>query len=193
MFSSKGILEDRYGLPLIARALEESQLCLLPGGSVTLILGGRPGQDAIESVFHRRGYTTDLVWSRRIPQADDTDLASLVTLERAYGIQFHFFIARDSRQSVSADTAVSLLSESKNIFHDLLVYTAKTAHEKPTFAVVQDLHNLGLDSLRRELDLSATTEEQISFLAKLTSDLQKYKNYPLSSRKRRLIDSVEIG
>ena len=39
----QGILEDRFGLPLIARALEQSQLCLKPGGKVTLILGGRPG------------------------------------------------------------------------------------------------------------------------------------------------------
>ncbi|MDR3615911.1 MAG: aminotransferase class I/II-fold pyridoxal phosphate-dependent enzyme [Candidatus Obscuribacterales bacterium] len=174
----QGILEDRYGLPLIARALEESQLCMLPGGTVTLILGGRPGQEAIESVFHRRGYKTELAWSRRIPQADDTDLASLVKLEKAYGIQFHFFIARNSSQSVSADTAVSLLAEGKPVFHDLLVYKAKTNFEKPTFAVVSDVHSLGLDSLRRELDFSITTEEQISFLSKLTSELRKYKTIP---------------
>ena len=174
----QGILEDRYGLPLIARALEESQLCMLPGGTVTLILGGRPGQEAIESVFHRRGYSTELVWSRRIPQADDTDLASLVKLEKAYGIQFHFFIARNSAQSISADTAVSLLAEKKPIFHDLLVYKAKTNFEKPTFALVADVHTLGLDSLRRELDFSKTTEEQISFLSKLTQELRKYKTIP---------------
>ncbi|MBX9687359.1 MAG: 50S ribosomal protein L11 methyltransferase, partial [Candidatus Obscuribacterales bacterium] len=32
---NQGILEDRFGLPLIARALEEAQLCLNPQGSLT--------------------------------------------------------------------------------------------------------------------------------------------------------------
>ncbi|MFX6067076.1 hypothetical protein ABTE92_19425, partial [Acinetobacter baumannii] len=72
----QGILEDRFGLPLIARALEESQLCLNQGGKVTLVLGGRPGPAAIESMFSRRGFDAKLSWSRRIQQADDTDLAS---------------------------------------------------------------------------------------------------------------------
>src|SRR6202030_1881445 len=84
----QGILEDRYGLPLIARALEEAQLCLAPGGRVTLILGGRPGPDAIDSMFRRRGFEPDLIWSRRISQADDTDLASLVHLEETHAIKF---------------------------------------------------------------------------------------------------------
>ncbi|MFX8972757.1 hypothetical protein ABTN24_19790, partial [Acinetobacter baumannii] len=34
---NQGILEDRFGLPLIARAIEEAQLCLNPQGSLTLI------------------------------------------------------------------------------------------------------------------------------------------------------------
>jgi aspartate/methionine/tyrosine aminotransferase/methylase of polypeptide subunit release factors len=187
----QGILEDRYGLPLIARALEESQLCLSPGGKVTLILGGRPGQAAIESAFRRRGFRAEVIWSRRIPQADDTDLASLVQLEKAYDIKFHFFVSRNSQQSVSADTAVALLKDGKQVYHDLLVYEAVTAFEKPTFKVVSDLHAMGLDGLRRELDLSPVTEEQISFISKLTDDLHKYGTLPyphergnLSSRTR---------
>ncbi len=174
----QGILEDRYGLPLIARALEEAQLCLNPGGKVTLILGGRPGQLAIESAFRRRGYRCEVIWSRRIPQADDTDLASLVQLEKAYGIKFHFFISRNSQQSLSADTAVALLKDNKPVYHDLLVYEAVTAFELPTFRVVSDLHKMGLDGLRRELDLAPVTEEQISFISKLTDDLHKYGTLP---------------
>jgi aspartate/methionine/tyrosine aminotransferase len=174
----QGILEDRFGLPLIARALEESQLCLNPGGKVTLVLGGRPGPTAIESMFGRRGFDAKLIWSRRIQQADDTDLASLVALERAHDIQFHFFMCRNSHQSISAATAVKLLENNKNIFHDLLVYQAETRWEQPTFAFVRDLHKMKLDSLRNELDFSRIAEEQVSFLSRLSSDMLASKKIP---------------
>ncbi|HEY9712359.1 MAG TPA: methyltransferase, partial [Chroococcales cyanobacterium] len=160
----QGILEDRFGLPLIARALEEAQLCLNPGGKVTIILGGRPGPQAIDAMFRRRGFEAKLIWSRRIPQADDTDLSSLVKLERHHGIQFHFFISRNSRQSISAETAMKILKADQEIFHDLLVYTAETRWQKPTFRFLSNLHAMGLDNLRKELDFSRMTEEQISFL-----------------------------
>lgn len=174
----QGILEDRFGLPLIARALEQAQLCLKPEGEVTLILGGRPGPQAIESMFARRGFASEIVWSRRIPQADDTDLASLVELENAYDIQFHFFMNRDSRESISADTAVRLLKSGRQVSHDLLVYKARTRFESPTFHFVRNLHELGLDSLRRELDFSRMTEEQMSFLERLSREVMKSKTIP---------------
>lgn len=174
----QGILEDRFGLPLIARALEEAQLCLNHGGKVTLVLGGRPGPAAIESMFGRRGFDTKLVWSRRIQQADDTDLASLVALEKTHDIQFHFFMCRDSHQSISAATAVKLLEKNKSIFHDLLVYQAETRWEQPTFAFVRDLHRMSLDSLRNELDFSRITEEQVSFLSRLSSNMLSSKKIP---------------
>jgi aspartate/methionine/tyrosine aminotransferase len=174
----QGILEDRFGLPLIARALEESQLCLNAGGKLTLILGGRPGPDAIDSMFRRRGFEPKLIWSRRIQQADDTDLASLVKLEKAHDIQFHFFMSRDSKSPISADTAVSILRAERPIYHDLLVYEAETRFEKPTFRFVRNVHKLGLDSLRRELDFSRLTEEQVSFLARFSGDLHKSKILP---------------
>lgn len=174
----QGVLEDRYGLPLIARALEESQLCLNQSGKVTLILGGRPGRDAIESMFARRGFQSELIWSRRIPQADDTDLDSLVKLEELYRIRFHFFMSRDSTQSVSADTAVKLLQQNKLIYHDLLVYEAHTRFERPTFELVRNFHSLRLDSVRRELDFSRVSEERMSFLSKLSHDLLRDGRIP---------------
>lgn len=174
----QGILEDRFGLPLIARALEQSQLCLKPNGKVTLILGGRPGPHAIESMFVRRGFQPEIVWSRRIAQADDTDLASLVELEKAHGIQFHFFLGKHSRQSLSADTAVKLLKKNRQIYHDLLVYEANTRFEKSTFGFVRNLKALELDSLRKELDFSRMSEEQMSFLERLSGSLLKSKALP---------------
>ena len=174
----QGILEDRFGLPLIARALEQSQLCLAPGGRVTLVLGGRPGRQAIESMFDRRGFDTRLVWMRRIQQADDTDLASLVELEREYGIRFHFFMSRDSEQSISAATAVRLLTHGQLVYHDLLVYQADTRFEKEIFSFVRNLSQLGLESLRKELDFSRLADEQVSFISRLSSSLLKIKAIP---------------
>ena len=174
----QGILEDRFGLPLIARALEQAQLCLSPGGVVTLILGGRPGLDAIDGVFRRRGYEPELWWSRRIQQADDTDLASLVALEREHGIKFHFYSSFSSKHSIPASTAVGLLEHERPLFHDLLVMQATTRHEKPMLAFVRNLNALGLGGMRRELDLSHVTEEQISFLSRLTQELLHNRTLP---------------
>lgn len=174
----QGILEDRFGLPLIARALEQSQLCLNAGGKVTLILGGRPGPQAIESMFKRRGFEPTLIWSRRIQQADDTDLASLVALEKQHSIEFNFFLSRDSRLPVSASTAVSMLTLGAPIFHDLLVYQATTRWEKPTFGLLKNLHALELDSLRQELDFSRVSEEQISFSERLSAELITSRSIP---------------
>ncbi len=194
----QGILEDRFGLPLIARALEQAQLCLSHGGEVTLILGGRPGPQAIESMFQRRGYDSEILWSRRNEQADDTDLASLVELEKAHGIQFHFFIDRNSRQSISADTAVRLLRKKLPVYHDLLVYRARTRFEQATKSFATNLHRLGLDSLRNEFDLSRMSEEKMSFLVRLSGELldSKTVRYPHErgdlSLRRRLSDFLKI-
>lgn len=178
----QGILEDRFGLPLIARALEQSQICLKPQGKVTFIIGGRPGPREIQAMFERRAFIPELVLSRRIPQADDTDLDSLVELERAHDIKFHFFISKNSQDSVSADTAVKLLKQGADIYHDLLVYRAQSnpRFERSLFEFLDNLHKLNLDTLRSELDFSRLSEEQVSFLSRLTRELlqSRYLPYP---------------
>jgi aspartate/methionine/tyrosine aminotransferase len=179
----QGILEDRFGLPLIARALEQAQLCLKANGKVTLILGGRPGRQAIESMFERRGLSPKMVWVRRIQQADDTDLASLVELEKEYGIKFHFFISRDSEASISASTAVRLLEKNQPIYHDLLVYQASTNNEKQVFEFVRNLHSMNLSSLRKELDFSKLEEERASFLSTLSRSLMETMTLPYPHEK----------
>jgi len=178
----QGILEDRFGLPLIARALEQSQICLKPQGKVTFIIGGRPGPKEIQAMFERRAFIPELVLSRRIEQADDTDLDSLVELERAHDIKFHFFISKNSQDSVSADTAVKILKQGACIYHDLLVYRAESnpKFERSLFEFLDNLHKLKLDNLRSELDFSRLSEEQVSFLGRLTRELlqSRYLPYP---------------
>lgn len=167
----QGILEDKFGLPLIARALEEAQLCLNPGGKVILVLGGRPGPQAIDLMFRRRGWEPTLIWSRRIQQADDTDLVSLVEIERLHKLHFHFFLTRDSQSPVSAETAVRVLGRNKPVHHDLLVYQAETRFEAPSLGFIRNLHELGLDSLRKELDFSRMSEELVGFLNRFSGEL----------------------
>jgi aspartate/methionine/tyrosine aminotransferase len=174
----QGILEDRFGLPLIARALEQSQLCLNAGGRMTLVLGGRPGRQAIESMFDRRGYDCKLVWMRRIQQADDTDLASLVELEREHDIRFHFFMSRDSGQSISADTAVKLLRSGRTVYHDLLVYQAVTRFEPEIFSFVRNLTSMHLDSFRKELDFSRLGDERVRLLSRFSQSMLTAKTIP---------------
>ncbi|MBL8083249.1 MAG: aminotransferase class I/II-fold pyridoxal phosphate-dependent enzyme [Candidatus Obscuribacter sp.] len=176
----QGILEDRFGLPLIASALEQSQLLLNQGGKVTLVLGGRPGRQAIESMFERRGLDARLVWMRRIQQADDTDLASLVELEKSYDIRFHFFMSResDAGESVSAATAVKLLASGRPVYHDLLVYEAVTRFEPHVFDFVRNLSQLHLTSLRKELDFSRLQEERVSFLSRLSQSMLESRALP---------------
>lgn len=174
----QGILEDRFGLPLIARALEQAQLCLRPRGLVTLILGGRPGQEAIESMFRRRGYKPQLWWSRRIQQADDTDLVSLVQLEEMHSIKFHFFMSQSSKFSIPASTAVGLLRQERPVLHDLLVYQAETVYERSMFSFVRHLQELGLQEMRKELDFSRIAAEQVAFAERLTEDLLRHRSLP---------------
>lgn len=179
----QGILEDKFGLPLIARALEEAQLCLNPGGKVILILGGRPGPQAIDAMFRRRGWEPRLIWSRRIQQADDTDLCSLVEIERIHNLRFHFFLSRESQLSVSAETAMRVLGEQQPVHHDLLVYQAETRCELPTLGFVRNLHSLGLDDLRRELDFSRMSEELVSFLDRFSDELMRSRTLPYPSER----------
>ena len=189
----QGILEDRFGLPLIARALEQAQLCLNPGGLLTLILGGRPGLEAIDGMFRRRGYEPWLSWSRRIQQADDTDLASLVQLEKEHGIKFHFYSSYSSKLSIPASTAVGLLQHERPLYHDLLVMQARTRFEKPMLSFVKNISSLGLSALRRELDLSRVTEEQICFLERLTQELLRHKTLPYPHERGDLSLREKIG
>ncbi|MBI4533821.1 MAG: 50S ribosomal protein L11 methyltransferase, partial [Candidatus Melainabacteria bacterium] len=174
----QGILEDRFGLPLIARALEEAQLCLNSQGHVMFVLGGRPGQTTIEAVFRRRGFKPTLKWNRRIKQADDTDLASLVQLEANHGIKFSFFMSPESSLSICASTSARLLERGCSVYHDLLVYDAQTHCEQPTVNFVRQLHQMGLDTLREELDFSRITDEQMSFLGKLSRSFLTSKIVP---------------
>lgn len=128
---AQGVLEDRFGLPLIARALDEAKQCLNPSALITLVLGGRPGMTVIENMFRRRGYDTRVLSTRRIPQAQDTNISSLVELERAYDIQFHFYTCADSKQSISASAAQELLASGVCPYHDLFVVQAAIANQVP--------------------------------------------------------------
>jgi len=129
---------------------------------------------------------------RRIQQADDTDLASLVELEREHGIRFHFFMSRESSESVSVETAVKLLQEGRSIYHDLLVYQAVTRFEPEVFSFVRNLASMRLDSFRKELDFSRLGDERVSFPSRLSQSMLRDKTipYPHERGDRRLRELI---
>lgn len=173
----QGIVEDRYGLPLVARALAQSHLCLKPGGTVTFMMGGRPGQEPIEDMFKRRGFVPQLVWSRRVHQAGDTDIASLAALEKHQGITFRFYVSQVSTQSIPASTVVQLLANGKPVYHDVFVYKAAPKLE-PASVVLQNLNRLGIAGAWPDLDLSRIEERQARFLEYLTNSLLRQRLLP---------------
>jgi methionine S-methyltransferase len=123
----QGIEEDRFGLPLIAQALDQSAVCLTEGGTVTFVLGGRPGQEPIEAMFRRRGFNPKLIASRRVKQASDTDVASLVALERRHGVGFRFFLSPTAKEPNTATSVINLIASGEPVYHELFVYQASLA------------------------------------------------------------------
>lgn len=167
-FARQGVEEDRFGLGLLARALEESIDVLNFGGKVILNVATRPGLETINSMFGRRGFEDHTLWQRRVPQASDTDIQSLVELEALTGNRFEFYVDRHSRLPIPAATAQSLIRAGRAVWHDILVIEATLLFErdlKPFMTTIRD--SLGYESFLRRLDLSALSAEQLSFLRPL--------------------------
>jgi aspartate/methionine/tyrosine aminotransferase/methylase of polypeptide subunit release factors len=167
-FVQQGVEEDRFGLGLLARALEESIDVLKPGGRVILNVATRPGLETIGKMFGRRGFEDHTLWQRRVQQASDTDIQSLVELEALTGNRFEFYVDRHSRRPIPAATAQALIRSGRHVWHDILVVEARLLFErdlKPFMTTIRD--ELGYEDFLRRLDLSALSAEQLSFLRPL--------------------------
>lgn len=130
-YRRQGLPEDRYGLGLVARALDHAQTLLAPQGQLILNIGARPGQKAIDGVFHARGYATEILFRRRIPQAHDTDIDSLVNIEKGTGHRFEFFHDLTTADPISAKEASAMIDDGREVYHDLLVYRARRLSKGP--------------------------------------------------------------
>jgi aspartate/methionine/tyrosine aminotransferase/methylase of polypeptide subunit release factors len=164
--TAQGLVEDQFGLGLNARALRDALSILDSNGSVILNLAGRPGPEVVSGMFHRRGYSAEVIWRTRVMQAADTDIAPLVELEARSGRPFAFHVHRHSAESVSARLAQVVLKSGQPIFHELQVIEGKPRSEA-LFPLARALDALGLKELWERVDLSAATDEQLRFVARL--------------------------
>jgi aspartate/methionine/tyrosine aminotransferase/methylase of polypeptide subunit release factors len=181
-FVQTGVEEDRFGLGLLARALEESIDVLNPGGRVILNVATRPGLETINGMFGRRGFEDHTLWQRRVQQASDTDIQSLVELEALTGNRFEFYVDRHSRLPIPAATAQALIKSGRHVWHDILVMEAGLLFErdlKPFMTTIRDA--LGYEDFLRRLDLSALSAEQLSFLRAL---VRRFCDHAAAARHR---------
>ncbi|EXB36871.1 Methionine S-methyltransferase [Morus notabilis] len=148
----QGFVEDQFGLGLIARAVEEGIAVIKPMGIMIFNMGGRPGQGVCKRLFERRGFN-----------ASDTDISSLVEIEKNSPHRFEFFMGLSGDQPICARTAWAYGKAGGRISHALSV--------KRIFEILKN----GFQEVSSSLDLSfeddAVADEKISFLAYLASIL----------------------
>ncbi len=174
----QGVFEDQFGLGLNAALLEESVRCLKRDGRVILNLAGRPGDGVIRLMFTRRGFEPKVLWKSRVPQASDTNIEPLVTLERRMGSDFQFFMNQASSEPINAQTARELREAGGDLWHDLSVYEAHMRDPVELRELDRLLGQLGLNALKREIDLTAMRGDQLAFINRMAALLRDRKKAP---------------
>lgn len=174
---AQGLVEDRFGLGLNARALREAVGLLQPGGSVILNLAGRPGSSVVSGMFRRRGFEPEMLWRARVEQAADTDISALVELEARSGQLFAFHLHRHSSESVSARVAKAVLDGERSIFHELQVIEGRLRSEA-LVRLAGALSTLGLSQLWEQIDLSSAIDEQLRFVTRLAEGFARAPRAP---------------
>lgn len=180
-YVDQGYLEDKFGLGLIARALEETILQLNAGGKVLMNIGGRPGSTVIRRLFERRGYQVQEVWKTKVHQAGDTEIDPLVKIERESAHRFEFYLNRFSNEPISASTAQAYSQGIHPIYHALTVYEATVPYLARTKRIISRLRDTFKPEVMGALDLISSseeiTEERISFLNAFSEYLGKLRYF----------------
>lgn len=173
----QGVVEDQFGLGLVARAVEEAIERLSPGGKLIVNLGGRPGEAVLLRMFERRGLSVKRLWQRRIRQAVDTDTAPLVQIESTSSHRFSFFLDEHSKESVSARTATAVAKAGGRILHAIGVYEASGSNLEELREVIELVRRPDYAEARNGLDLAYDDEilraEKIAFLGTLAQRLRE--------------------
>ena len=112
---------NTIGLGLCQTLLVKAKDALMPGGQVTLNLGGRPGLPRLKSLFKDAGYWPNIVWSETIPQHSETSLATLAALEDSGHDAFEFFTDRKGEMRINASEAEKLRLQKKEVYHNIYV------------------------------------------------------------------------
>ncbi|NES81316.1 MAG: aminotransferase class I/II-fold pyridoxal phosphate-dependent enzyme [Moorea sp. SIO2B7] len=178
----QGYVEDQFGLGLIARALEELIERIKPNGKVILNLGGRPGTTVLERLMTRRGFAVKQIWQTKVAQAEDTDIGSLVEIEKSSGHRFEFFLNPHGFEPINATTAFHYANAGNVIYHAVSVYEAYLPYPAWTKQIMQLLARKHYEEAKIVLDLTVNSpeiaEERLSFLAYLTELLEQTKFFP---------------
>lgn len=180
--AEQGYVEDKFGLGLIARSVEESIEMLKPQGKLILNLGERPRREVLERLVKRRGLLINRIWTRKVEQANDTDIDSLVRLEKEMNHHFEFYTDLHSETPINARTAKLFASRGGRIYHNLSVYECKFDFYTETQVLFDELKNELFSEAKTGLDLDYTDstkkEEKIRFLSELIKDLRKTPFFP---------------
>lgn len=180
--AEQGYVEDKFGLGLIARSVEESIDMLKPQGKLILNLGERPRREVLERLVKRRGLLVNRIWTRKVEQANDTDIDSLVRLEKEMNHHFEFYTDLHSETPINARTAKLFASKGGRIYHNLSVYECKFDFFSETRVLFDELKNELFSEAKTGLDLdyadSFKKEEKIRFLSELTKELGSTPFFP---------------
>lgn len=180
--SEQGYVEDKFGLGLIARSVEESIDLLNSDGKLILNLGERPRREVLERLVKRRGMLINRIWKRKVAQANDTDIDSLVRLEKEMNHHFEFYTDLYSETPINARTAKMFASKGGTIYHNLSVYECTFDYYSETKSLFDELKNELFAEAKVGLDLDYENgdekEEKIRFLAELVKDLRQTNHFP---------------
>lgn len=180
--SEQGYVEDKFGLGLIARSVEESIDLLNSDGKLILNLGERPRREVLERLVRRRGMLINRIWKRKVAQANDTDIDSLVRLEKEMNHHFEFYTDLYSETPINARTAKIFASKGGTIYHNLSVYECTFDYYSETKLLFDELKNELFAEAKVGLDLDYENgnekEEKIRFLAELVKDLRQTNHFP---------------
>ena len=181
-FAKQGFIEDQFGLGLIASAVEQSIPLLEPTGKLILNLGGRPGRSVLERLMRRRGFKVRRVWQTQVKQAIDTEIYTLVDIEKNTGHRFEFYMTPNSDTPIDARTASKYVEAGGEIYHSVDVYEAQMLFPEQVKAIYKSVDEIQGNGLRSAIDLTyenhADAEERYSFLAFLARHIQTTSHFP---------------
>jgi methionine S-methyltransferase len=178
----QGYVEDRFGLGLLAKAIEQSIQLLRPTGKVIFNFGGRPGASVLERLMTRRGLAIRRVWQTRVEQDSDTDISGLAEIERGTAHRFEFFMTPLSNTPICAATAQRYSQQGGKIFHAVSVYEGVLAYPSWLKQIFTVLQNPEFQEVKSALDLTENdadiAEERCSWLASLLNYLNSCPHFP---------------
>jgi methionine S-methyltransferase len=148
-------------------------------------LGERPRREVLERLVKRRGMLVKRIWKRKVAQANDTDIDSLVRLEKEMNHHFEFYTDLHSEMPINARAAKLYASKGGIIYHNLSVYECTFDYYTETKLLFDELKNELFSEAKIGLDLDYEDrnkkEEKIRFLAELVRNLRKTNHFPYES------------